>query len=132
MKLELELQSITKEHETLKVTTANEENKSKVAVSKSKKIERAYEMLTKDLKEKVELIGILETTGSSLKKELLDVRGELEKLTRDFNLSQMEKKSLQAQVDQTQENSKTIEQYKKEIVRMKEEETMLKETFERF
>ena len=57
-KLEEELSYVAKEHEMLKESAAKEEAKSRAVLNESKRTSKAYDFLTRDVKEKEEIIDV--------------------------------------------------------------------------
>ena len=130
IRLEDELNFLAKENDILKESATIEARKSKELIKENKKSSRNYDMLTKDLSEKTQMIENNEKVTASIRKELLDATIHHEKTVNDLELSHTKNNILEQQLQKCKEDDNVIQLQKIEIQKIKEEKLSIDNSFQ--
>ena len=129
--IEDELDSLMTQNATLKDDASKETTKRNDVIKENKKTIKSFNLIHEDLNDKVEMINELEKTMGLLRLELAESREKLVQISTDLNLSYMTKEALEVQLQESLETNKSLQQYEMEVKKIKEEKTLMHESFQK-
>ena len=125
-----ELNLVRNEKNETEKAAAIKEQQLQLLANEKKRLENGNEKLSRDGKERESILNQLEKAGSNLRKEVLDLSAEVEKLTKELNSTRNENRKLNEKIGKRDEiDRRTISNSELEIVRKKE--ITLRETVEK-